>query len=95
MHGVVRRWSNGADLGDALMSRSKEVTKLISDVPGFRHYYAVVSGDSVATITICDDEKGTAESTRRARAWVQENLPGLSLGTPEVTEGEIFLDFGR
>lgn len=33
------------------------------------------------------------ESTRRAASWVKENLPGLSIDAPEVTEGEVFLSF--
>ena len=31
------------------------------------------------------------ESTRRAAAWIQRNMAGLSVSPVEVTEGEVFL----
>jgi hypothetical protein len=93
MHGVVRRYTGGSDLADAMTKRSKEVQDLISGVPGFRHYIAVRSSDGVATVTICDDAAGTAESTRRAREWIQKNVPGATLSSLSTTEGDVFLDF--
>jgi len=95
MYAVVRRYANGAALADALVADRQEVEELLRGVPGFQHYYAVRSGDVVATITVCDDEAGTTESSRVARDWVQRNMPRGAVGTPEITEGETFLDFGR
>ena len=94
MHGVVRRYSGGSDLADAMAKRSKEVQDLISGVPGFRYYAAVRSNDGVATVTICDDAAGTAESTRRAKEWIQKNVPGLSLSALSATDGDVFVQFG-
>jgi hypothetical protein len=94
MYGVVRRYAHGSQLADALTQHLQEVQDLISGVPGFRHYSAIRSGDSVATITICDGQAGTDESSRRAREWVQKNLPGSSVSAPEITEGDVFVDFG-
>jgi hypothetical protein len=94
MYGVVRRYAHGSQLADALTQHRQEVQDLISGVAGFHHYSAIRSGDSVATITICDDQTGTDESSRRAREWVQKNLPGASVSAPEITEGDVFIDFG-
>lgn len=94
MYGVVRHYVNGSDLAEGLMQRQQEVRDLISGVPGFHHYSAIRSGGSVTTITVCDDQAGTTESSRRAREWVKKNLSGSSTSAPETTEGEVFLDFG-
>ena len=76
MHAVIRRYQGSAII-DAVVSRRGEVEALIRDVPGFVAYYAVRAGDGGATITVCQDQAGTAESTRRAAEWVRQNMPGV------------------
>lgn len=93
MYLVIRRWTNAAALADAMQEREQEVSGLIRGVPGFVAYYATRDGDTVTTITVCNDRAGTQESTRRAREWVERNLSGAALGAPEVTEGETYLAF--
>jgi glycine/D-amino acid oxidase-like deaminating enzyme len=65
------------------------------DVPGFVAYYANRNGDEFATVTVCDNQTGIQESSRRAAEWVRQNLTGGSLGSPEITEGEAFIQFNR
>jgi hypothetical protein len=93
MYVVVRTYANAGALADAMTQRQQEVTDLISGVPGFVAYYATRAGDAVTTVTVCDSQAGTQESTRRAREWVQQNLSGASIGAPQVAEGETFLQF--
>ena len=93
MHGVVRRYRGSAGLGEALAQRSGEVEALLRGVPGFVAYYATRAGDALATVTICADQAGTQESSRRAAEWVRANLPDAGIGAPEITEGEVFLSF--
>ena len=94
MDAVVRRYPGGDRLANALVQRRPEVEELLRGVPGFRAYYAVRATDgTVATITVCDDQAGTSESSRRAAAWVRENLSGVSISPPEITEGETILSF--
>jgi hypothetical protein len=70
-----------------------DVEQLLRGVPGFRSYYAIRSGDSVATITVCDDKAGTDESIRVAADWVRQNLPAGAVNPPEITEGETYIQF--
>ncbi|MDP8922354.1 MAG: hypothetical protein M3O34_05690 [Chloroflexota bacterium] len=94
MYAVVRRYTGGGQLADALTQRRQEVVDLLRGVPGFRAYYALRANDgTVATITVCDDQAGTQESTRLAAEWVRQNMSGASISPPEVTEGETFLNF--
>jgi hypothetical protein len=93
MYAVIRRYQ-GNVIMDAIAPRQAEVEALLRAVPGFVAYYAVRTGDGGATITVCQDQAGTAESTRRAGEWVRQNVPEAGgTGAPEVTEGEVFINF--
>ena len=94
MYVVVRRYAGASKLIDAMVERQSDVKELISSVPGFRAYYAVNTGNGgVATVTTCDDEAGTTESSRRAAEWVRNNVSGVTIGPPEISEGEAYINF--
>ena len=96
MYAVVRRYSGAAQLIDELARRQADVEAVIRAVPGFVAYTLIRSGDGGgASITVCEDQAGVAESTRRAAAWVRENVPAAVGSPPEVTEGEVVYRFDR
>jgi heme-degrading monooxygenase HmoA len=95
MHAVIRRYRGASALNDLLAQRSQDVEQLLSDVPGFEAYYAIRDGDELATVTVCQDQAGTQESSRRAAEWVRQNFTSGSVGAPEIIEGEAFIRFGR
>lgn len=93
MYIVVRTWANAGELADAMLQKQQEVTDLLKGVPGFVAYYATRAGDTLTTVTVCDGQEGTQESTKRAGEWVKQNLPGASIGAPRIAEGETFVHF--
>ena len=93
MYIVVRTWANAGVLADAMLQRQQDVTDIISGVPGFVAYYATRVGDTLTTVTVCDSQAGTQESTRRAGEWVKQNVTGALIGAPQIAEGETFLQF--
>jgi heme-degrading monooxygenase HmoA len=95
MHTVVRHYKGSAKLIDALVDRRKDVEELIRGVPGFVGYYLIKTADGGASISVFDDKSGTEESTRRAAAYLKENLAGVAAGPPEVIEGETVISFER
>ena len=94
MHTTIRRYTGSGtqELFDALESREPEVRELITTVPGFVSYTAFRTGDGGATVTVCRDKAGTDESTRRAAAWVADNID-VSVNAPSITEGDSSLHF--
>jgi hypothetical protein len=94
MHVVVRSYSGpgASELFDLLGQREEDVKTLISGVPGFVSYAAFRSGDGGITVTTCQDKTGTDESSKRAAAWVKENV-SASVSPPETTEGSTVLEF--
>jgi hypothetical protein len=93
MYATIRRYENNAALADRLAKRSDDIQALLSDVAGFRAYYLVRSNDGTASVTVCDDQTGAEESNRRAASWLREHMPEAVSRAPEVTAGEVVVDF--
>jgi hypothetical protein len=87
----MRYYHGNAELADQLASRADEIRSVIGEVPGFQAYYAVRLDDATVTMTVCDDEAGTAESTRVAGEWISENMPDLAASPPMVSSGAVTL----
>ena len=93
MHAVIRHYKGSSKLIDELVERRKDVEELIRGVDGFVAYYLVRTADGGASISVFENESGTTESTRRAAAYLKENLDGVVAGPPEVVEGQTVIDF--
>ena len=91
MHATMRYYNGNTEIADQLAAREDDVKALISAVPGFRAYYLVRLDDATVTFTVCDDEAGTAESTRVASEWLRENLPEVAGDPPMVSSGTVKL----
>jgi hypothetical protein len=94
MYVTLRWYAGAAALADAMSAKPGEVEKLIRGVPGFVAYYSMRDGDNVTSVTVCEDKAGTDESTRRAAAWVKENVKG-ALAAPRISEGKPFISFSK
>jgi hypothetical protein len=94
MYAVVRSYSGqgASDVFDLVESRAEDVQTLLGGVPGFVSYMAVRSGDGGVTVTVCDDEAGTDESSRRAAAFVKDNI-STAVDPPVITGGSTILQF--
>ena len=90
---VVRQYEGASALADAMVEQADAIKELLTGVEGFVAYYAARDGDAVTTVSVCNDRAGADETTRRAAAWVQENLPGATISPPRVGTGEAFLSF--
>jgi hypothetical protein len=93
MHATIRRYAS-SELADQLAAHSDDVESLMSDVHGLRSYHLIRTEDGCASITVCDDQAGTDESTRIAGNWIRENLPNLAQTAPEISSGEVIVQVG-
>ena len=94
MHVTIRSYAGAAALADAMSAKASDVEEIIRGVPGFIAYYAVRDGDNMTSVTVCQDKTGTDESTRRAGAWVKENVQG-GVAAPRISEGDTFISFAK
>ena len=95
MYAVVRRYTGNPELFDELARRQPDIEQIFRGVPGFVAYYLIRSGDGGASITVCEDQAGSEESTRRAADWVRRNVPGAAGKPPEVMAGEVLYQFEK
>ncbi len=96
MHAVIRKYTAGPDVVEEARPKMAHLEQTMRQTPGFVAYYFQETEDGVATITITEDEAGTTESMSRAANWVQQNLQSAaSLGTPEVTRGQVHISATR
>jgi len=95
MHATIRRFNGASTLIAEIERRAQEVENIISSTPGFVAYHAVRSGNTLISLTVCQDKTGTDEINRKSTQWLRENLPADVVAglTPEITEGEEFVSF--
>lgn len=58
-------------------------------------YYLFKSADGGSSVTVCENQAGATASSQRAREWILQNAPEAGGSPPEVTEGEVGIQFGR
>jgi len=76
---------------EELNKHRADVEALIRAVPGVEAYFLIKGTDGGASVTVCRDQAAAQETTRQARAWVQENVKSAMTSTPEITEGEVII----
>ena len=94
MYATVRSYAGPEGFGDELVKREDEVRSLLQAISGFRAYYLIKTDQGgVVTVSVYDDQAGAEESTRQAGEWVRTNLPDLGVNPPQVTSGEVGIQF--
>ena len=93
MYGSIRSYTGTSELADALIENESEVKRIVSEIDGFKAYYLIRTADGAASISIYESEAGAQESNNAARAWLAENLPDLAISAPQVSAGEVVIDF--
>jgi len=96
MHAVVRSYSGeGASMVFDLVEKdAEEVKSLLGSIPGFVSYTAIRTAGGGVTVTVCEDQTGTDESSKRAAGFVKERSEGKMIDPPTISEGDTSLHFG-
>ena len=92
MYATIRNYAD-SDLADVLAAREEDVKRVIGGVDGVRAYHVVRTGDGTTTITVCDDQTAAEETNRAAAEWIRENLPERAGAAPQISAGEVVIDF--
>ena len=87
MHATIRQYEGVADPAELNKQVTETFLPIMKAIPGFIGYYFVDVGDQggrMVSVSLYENEEGTAESNRRAAEWVQAH-PGL---VPPATSAE-------
>jgi hypothetical protein len=93
MFATVRVYSGSSELADGLVANESAVRQVISEIDGFQAYYLVRTADGAASVSVYDNQAGATASDQAARSWVAENLPDLNVAPPQVSAGEVVINF--
>ena len=94
MYAVIRHYENAKALQDAMSAKTQEVMDVISAIPGFISYLGTKDGDSMTSITICENKAACDESNQAARDWVKKNVSS-PLTPPVIQGGDVFVNFSK
>ena len=95
MHVVIRKYTASPEyVAEARPTRAR-LEERMRTIPGFVAYYLVETDDGIATVTITEDETGTAESMAHAARWIEDETPNTAPSTPEVTRGHALISATR
>jgi hypothetical protein len=93
MHGVLRYYAVDAKHVDEIARRvAADGIKIIKAIPGFVSWGLLDAGHGqFVTYSVFETKTGTEESTRKAAAWIRENIASMIPSPPRVVEGEVRL----
>src|SRR5262245_62597155 len=91
MHGVLRHYTVDAKNVDEIIRRvAGDGIKIIKVIPGFVSYGIMDAGHGgFVTYSAYESKASAEESTKKAAAWVKENIASMVPKPPFVVEGEV------
>ena len=93
MHGVLRHYTVDAKNVNEIVRRvAAEGLTFLKAIPGFVSWGLLDDGHGhMVTYSVYEGKTGTDESTKKAAAWIKENIASLVPSPPQVIEGEVRL----
>jgi hypothetical protein len=95
MFATIRRYESIDNArSDELVKKADEtLLPSLSELPGFRGYYLIDTGNGVmSSVSVFDTPEHADESTRVASNWVREQeLETVLPNSPKITSGEVFV----
>jgi hypothetical protein len=89
-HGVMRLYRRTRDHDEAMRRIRAGFEHLIRATPGFAAALVLdAGGGTIVSLTGFRDAASAEESSRKAVAWVKENLADMAPNPPEVTRMEV------
>jgi hypothetical protein len=93
MFATIRRYESidNARTGELVKKADETLLPSLSELPGFRGYYLIDTGNGVmSSISVFDTPEHADESTRLASTWVREEKLETALPSPpKITSGEV------
>jgi len=93
MHGVLRHYTvDPKNVNEIVRRVAAEGLTFLKAIPGFVSWGLLDTGHGqVVTYSVYQGKTGTDESTKKAAAWIKENIAPLLPSPPRVVEGEVQL----
>ena len=91
MQAVIRKYAGkgATELFELLEKRRTDLETEMRSVQGFVSYTLIRTAAGGMSITVCRDQAGIDESTRKAKEWVAKNAAHIAVAPPEVSAGSV------
>jgi hypothetical protein len=91
MHGVLRRYTlKPKDVDEVSRRIAEGGVPIIKAIPGFVSYAITDAGNgTLVTYSVYENSAETEESTKKAAAWVKENIASMLPTPPQVFAGVV------
>jgi excisionase family DNA binding protein len=88
MYAAIRRYQINPEYSDEVVRQiAEDFAPLFKAVERLIEYYVLDAGDGVfVTITICEDEAGVEEASRKATEWMKQYLATTILSQDDITD---------
>jgi hypothetical protein len=93
MHGVLRHYTlDATNVNEVIRRVAEGGVPIIKAISGFVSYAIMDGGHgNLVTYSVYESKTGTEESTKKAAAWVKENIASMLPNAPHVVEGDVRL----
>jgi hypothetical protein len=93
MEVVIRNYSGkgATEMFRELEKRKAELEPVMRSVPGFVSYTLANSSSGGFSVTICEDQAGIDESTRKAKDWIAKNAGHIRADAPSLSVGKVIV----
>src|SRR5262245_36148420 len=93
LHGVLRHYTvDPKNVNEIVRRVAAEGLTFLKSIPGFLSWGLLDTGrGDMVTYSVYEGKTGTEESTKKAAAWIKENIASLVPSPPHVIEGAVRL----
>jgi hypothetical protein len=92
MHGVLRHYTDAKNVDEIVRRVADSGLTFLKAIPGFVSWAILDAGQGrLVTYSVYEGKPGTDESTKKAAAWIKENIASMLPTPPRVLEGEVRL----
>lgn len=93
MYALSRNYSGPGtkELFDLLEERKSEIETRLRGVDGFVAYTLIRTNEGGVSLTVCQDQDGTDQSSQVVREWIKTNAADLNTNPPTVSKGTVIL----
>ena len=92
MHAVIRKYTDVHSVADAARRSKTGIGQILRQSPGFKAYYVLDGGEGVGvSVSLFENKESAEAANEKVLAYLEESLPDLILGAPEVISGPILV----
>ena len=93
MHAIIRKFTNVHSVESAARRSKTGIGQILRQSSGFKGYYVLDGGNGVGvSVTLFESRESAEAANEKVLAYLQDSLPDLMLGDPEIISGVVLVN---